>query len=103
MTNLEGRPLEIVELPMPPQVVWNGERLPATYANFYIANEVVLLPGYRADTDEHAAAVLKGLFPGREVVCIDCTDLVWGLGAFHCLTQQVPTAKGRVFSRSEKR
>lgn len=103
MRNLEGKPLEIVELPMPPRVMCNGQRLPATYANFYIANKVVLLPGYWASTDQLASAVLKEVFPGREVVCIDCTDLVWGLGAFHCLTQQIPPGRKRCqepFSRS---
>jgi len=85
-----GRPLEVVTLPMPPPVVWQGERLPATYLNFYVANRVVLLPGFDARTDQTARRVLAELFPDREVVQIDCTDLIWGLGAFHCLTQQVP-------------
>ncbi len=85
-----GRQLEIVTLPMPPAVVYQGERLPATYLNFYIANTVVLLPGYHSDSDKIARQVLSELFPDREVVQIDCTDLIWGLGAFHCLTQQVP-------------
>lgn len=88
----DGRPLEIVELPMPPAVVYEGQRLPATYANFYIGNRIVLLPGYHPPTDEVARKILAGLFPGREIVVIDCTELIWGLGAFHCLTQQVPAA-----------
>jgi agmatine deiminase len=82
--------LEIVPLPMPPAVVYQGQRLPASYANFYIANRVILLPGFERDRDRRAAEVLRPYFPDREIVTIDCTDMVWGLGAFHCLTQQVP-------------
>jgi agmatine deiminase len=90
MTDLHGRPLETVPIPMPPPVVYEGQRLPASYANFYIANRVVLLPTYNHPNDERALATLAGLFPGREVIGLDCTDLIWGLGAFHCLTQHVP-------------
>lgn len=82
--------LNVVELPMPPALVYEGQRLPATYANFFIANEAVLVPGYDAATDAIAADTLGQLFPTREIVVLDCTDLIWGLGAFHCLTQQVP-------------
>jgi agmatine deiminase len=92
MTDLEGRPLEIVTIPMPPPVVFNDQRLPASYANFYIANTVVLLPTYNHLNDERARAALARLFPSREIVGLDCTDIIWGLGAFHCLTQQVPAA-----------
>lgn len=84
------RPLTIVELPMPPAIVYDGQCCPATYANFYIANRVVLVPGYDERTDQIALETLRPLFPGRDVITIDCTDLIWGLGAFHCLTQQVP-------------
>ncbi len=90
LRDLRGDPLRIVTLPMPPAVVYQGERLPATYANFYIANRVVLLPTYNHATDEQARQTLQACFPGREVVGIDCTDMIWGMGAFHCLTQQVP-------------
>jgi len=90
MKDLDAKPLEIVELPMPPAVTYQGERLPASYANFYIANQTVLLPGYHPPTDERAKAVLQQVFPDREIVIIDCTDVIAGLGAFHCLTQQVP-------------
>ena len=93
MRDSASRPLEIVLLPMPPAVVYQGQRLPASYANFYIANTVVLLPAFNHPRDEIARATLADLFPTREVVGLDCTDLVWGLGAFHCLTQQVPAAK----------
>jgi agmatine deiminase len=90
MTDQDGAPLRVIELPMPPPLFYDGQRLPASYANFYIANKVVLLPGYDARIDEIAADTLQGLFPGRRVVTIDCRALVWGLGAFHCLTQQWP-------------
>lgn len=86
----DGTPLRIIELPMPRPVVHDGERLPASYANFYIGNEVVLLPGYDPERDEIARQTLQELFPTRRVVVIDCTPMVWGLGAFHCLTQQWP-------------
>jgi agmatine deiminase len=90
MSDQDGRPLRVVTLPMPPPLYHDGQRLPASYANFYIANGLVLLPAYDPERDSEAAAVLAGLFPDREVVPIDCTDLVWGLGAFHCVTQQWP-------------
>lgn len=86
----DGKPFEIVELPMPPALVRNGQRLPASYANFYIANGIILLPVFGAASDEIAKSILQDLFSDREIVGIDCTDIVWGLGAFHCLTQQVP-------------
>jgi agmatine deiminase len=90
MRDQDGRPLTVETLPMPRPVHHEGQRLPASYANFYIANGLVLLPTYDPDRDAEAKATLSRLFPGREVVGIDCTDLVWGLGAFHCVTQQWP-------------
>jgi agmatine deiminase len=90
MTDQDGRPLRVVTLPMPRPLAHDGQRLPASYANFYIANGLVLVPAYDAARDEEAFATLRELFPGREVLGIDCTDLVWGLGAFHCVTQQWP-------------
>jgi agmatine deiminase len=90
MTDQDGRPLRIVTLPMPHPVWHDGQRLPASYANFYIANGLVLLPTYDPARDEQALTTLEQLFPAREVIGIDCTDLVWGLGAFHCVTQQWP-------------
>ena len=90
MTDQDGQLLRIIELPMPPALWYQDQRLPASYANFYIANEVVLLPGYDAATDTLAGSILQTLFPTRRVVTIDCRALVWGLGAFHCLTQQWP-------------
>ena len=85
-----GRPLEVVTLPMPAKIVREELRLPASYANFYIANESVLLPTFADPNDAKAEATLQKLFPTRKVVPIDCTELIWGLGAFHCLTQQQP-------------
>lgn len=86
----DGRPLQVIELPMPAPVEYDGERLPASYANFFIGNRVVLMPAFADPADEVARQALAPLFPGREIVPIDCRDLVLGLGTFHCLTQQVP-------------
>jgi agmatine deiminase len=83
--------LKVAELPMPGVVEYDGQRLPASYANFYIANNVVLLPTYRhKKNDRRAQQTLQSLFPKRRVVPIDSTNLIWGLGSFHCLTQQQP-------------
>jgi agmatine deiminase len=90
MTLLDGRPLHVLTLPMPSPLYYQGQRLPASYANFYIANEIVLLPHFNDPNDSIATHVLRSCFPTREIIGIDCTDLVWGLGAFHCLTQQIP-------------
>jgi agmatine deiminase len=87
----DGRPLQVIELPMPEPVLRGAERLPASYANFYIGNRVVLLPVFGCRQDEAAAAILGGCFPGRRVVPVDCRDIVVGLGTLHCLTQQVPS------------
>ena len=78
---------------MPGPVVFEGDRLPASYANFYIGNRSVIMPAFNDPADEAACRVLEACFPGRAVVAIDCTDLVLGLGTFHCLTQQVPVFK----------
>jgi agmatine deiminase len=86
----DGSPLKVHTLPMPGKIVKQGQRLPASYANFYIANKVVLLPVYHDTGDAWASSVLQQAFPGRKVVSIDCRELIWGLGAFHCLTQQQP-------------
>jgi agmatine deiminase len=85
-----GLPLEVVTLPMPARIVREEQRLPASYANFYIANESILLPTFADPNDIVAETTLQKLFPTRKVVPIDCTELIWGLGAFHCLTQQQP-------------
>lgn len=85
-----GRPFRVLTLPMPGRVEYEGQRLPASYANFYIANGVVIVPTYRHVNDSKAMATLQELFSTRRVVGIDSTDLIWGLGSFHCLTQQEP-------------
>ncbi|MBZ5577688.1 MAG: agmatine deiminase family protein [Acidobacteriia bacterium] len=82
--------LRVVKLPMPRPLVFAGRRLPASYANFYIANGLVLVPTFNDPHDRAALSVLARLFPGREVTGINCTDLIWGLGALHCMTQQQP-------------
>jgi agmatine deiminase len=87
-----GLPLRVLKLPMPSRITREGQRLPASYANFYVGNTVVLLPTYHDTNDAWAASVLKEAFPGRKIVSIDCRELIWGLGAFHCLTQQQPAA-----------
>ena len=85
-----GKQPTIVELPMPDMVFYDNQRLPASYANFYIANNKVIFPTYRCLTDNEAAYILEACFPDREIVGIDSTDIVWGLGSFHCLSQQMP-------------
>src|SRR5882762_5778019 len=85
-----GRALDIITLPMPKKIMREGLRLPATYANFYIANTCVLAPTFADPVDEVALSVLSECFPNRRVIGIDCRELIWGLGAFHCLTQQQP-------------
>jgi agmatine deiminase len=86
----DGTPLEVRPLPMPPRIDRGGRRLPASYANYYVANKVVLLPAFHSPLDQRAAEILQTCFPERRIVPIDCTELIWGLGAFHCLTQQQP-------------
>jgi agmatine deiminase len=90
--NLDGKPFEVVELPMPPPIVFQGQRLPASYANFYIANGLVLVPTFNRATDRNALNILAETFPSREVVGIYSGDLIWGLGTLHCMTQQQPKA-----------
>ena len=89
---IEGRALEIVELPTAQRMVREELVLPASYANFYIANQVVLAPTYGQPNDEITLSILRDHFPGRRVIGMDCRELIWGLGAFHCLTQQQPMA-----------
>jgi agmatine deiminase len=87
---VEQGEIEIVTLPMPKKIVREKQRLPASYANFYIANSCVLLPTFADPNDETALSFLQKLFPDRRVIGIDCRELIWGLGTFHCLTQQQP-------------
>jgi agmatine deiminase len=87
---IDGRNMDIITLPMPRKIVREGMRLPASYANFYIANTCVLVPIFADPNDEAALSILGDCFPGRRVIGIDCRELIWGLGTFHCLTQQQP-------------
>lgn len=88
-----GIPLNIIELPMPDPVVYEGQRLPASYANFYIGNSAVLVPVYDCpEKDARAIDILTRCFPDRVIAAIPSADLIWGLGSFHCLTQQQPLA-----------
>jgi agmatine deiminase len=93
-TDREGRALAIIELPMPAPVWFAGRRLPASYANFYIANGLVLVPVFNDPNDRVALDILADLFPEREVVGIYCGDLIWGFGAIHCMTRQQPRIPG---------
>ncbi len=90
MRLLSGKQLNIIELPMPDAVVYEDQRLPASYANFYISNRHVIVPTYQCDKDDQALNIIAAAFPDREVVGIDSTDIIWGLGSFHCLSQQEP-------------
>jgi agmatine deiminase len=86
----DGRPLHVVELPMPRRIEYQGQRLPASYANFYIANGIVLVPTFRDPSDVKAVEILQREFSDRKAIGIDSTELIWGLGSFHCITQQEP-------------
>jgi agmatine deiminase len=90
MKDQDGRPLRVETLPMPEPVYFDGQRLPASYSNFYIANQLVLVPTFNDARDATALAKLAALFPDRKVVGIACLDLVLGLGTLHCMTQQEP-------------
>ncbi len=85
-----GKPFKIITLPMPAPVVFEGQRLPASYANFYIANSLVLVPTFNDANDRIALNTIAACFPTRQIVGIHSVDLVWGLGTLHCLTQQEP-------------
>lgn len=90
MKDQAGRPLRVVELPMPGFLEYEGQRLPASYANFYIANGKVIVPTYRDPNDRKAVEILQGAFPDRRVIGLDSMELIWGLGSFHCISQQEP-------------
>ena len=90
MKDQDDNPFRVVTMPMPGERYMEDQRLPMSYANFYIANQAVLLPTYRHKNDAKAAEILQKLFPTREVISIDCHDLIWGLGSIHCVTQQQP-------------
>jgi len=76
---------------MPEKLVYEDQRLPCSYANFYIANKSVIVPTFRSARDEKALQIIQSCFPEREVIGIDSTDIIWGLGSFHCLSQQEPS------------
>ena len=90
MRLINGKQLNIVELPMPDEIVHNDQRLPCSYANFYIANHAVIVPTFRCDKDDKALQIIQNCFPTRTVVGIDSVEIIWGLGSFHCLSQQEP-------------
>jgi agmatine deiminase len=90
MCDQDGKPLNIVPLPMPNALTFDDQPLPASYVNFYIGNEVVLVPTFNDLHDREALTTLAQLFPDRQVIGIHSVDLVWGLGTLHCLTQQQP-------------
>ncbi len=90
MKDQDGQPFKIVELPMPGQIEHDGQRLPASYANFYIANGIVLMPTYRDPKDAKALKILQNEMPDHRVIGIDSMELIWGLGSFHCISQQEP-------------
>jgi len=93
MKDQDGRALRVETLPMPAPVYFEDFRLPASYANFYIANKIVLVPTFNDPNDRVALNTLAGLFPDRQVVGIACRDLVLGLGTIHCMTQQQPSIR----------
>ena len=97
-TDQRGQSLEVVELPMPEACFHRGSRLPASYANFYIANGVVIVPAFGAATDDLAVDILRGVFPQRKIVSLPAFDLITGLGAFHCLTLNEPKGRSRDLS-----
>jgi agmatine deiminase len=88
-----GKQLNIIELPMPAPVIYEDQRLPASYANFYIGNAAVVVPTFRDKNDERALNLLQECFPDRKVIGLDSTDIIWGLGSFHCLSQQEPAVR----------
>ena len=90
MRLLNGKQLNIIELPMPDMIIHEDQRLPGSYANFYISNGHVIVPTFRCGKDEKALEVLSDCFQDRKVIGIDSTDIIWGLGSFHCLSQQEP-------------
>ncbi|HEY6274606.1 MAG TPA: agmatine deiminase family protein [Terriglobales bacterium] len=89
-TDLDGRRLQVIDLPLPRPLIFGGQRLPASYANFYIANGQVLVPTFNDLHDRIALEILAGVFPERDVVGVHCGDFIWGLGGIHCMTQQQP-------------
>ena len=85
-----GKQLNIIELPMPEPLLIEDQRVPCSYANFYIANSAVIVPIFNCKTDDIALNILSDCFPHKKVIGIDSTEIIWGLGSFHCLSQQEP-------------
>lgn len=98
-TTPDGQPFEVVELPMPGPIAYSGQRVPASYLNFYLANGCALVPTFNDPNDRVALGILERLLPGRTVVGLHSGDLIWGLGSIHCLTQQEPLGAADVPSR----
>lgn len=90
ITDAEGGHFDVIPLPMPSPIIYHNQRLPASYANFYIANNLVLVPTFNDENDRYALGILGEVFPDHKVVGIHCGDLVYGLGTLHCMTQQEP-------------
>lgn len=90
MRLLNDKQLNIIELPMPDEIIYETQRLPASYANFYIANNIVVVPIFNCDKDAKALQIIQQCFPSRKVIGINSVDIIWGLGSFHCLSQQEP-------------
>jgi agmatine deiminase len=89
-TDQDGKKLEVIKLPMPGKIAYDSKRLPASYTNFYIGNRAVLVPTFESENDKAAISILQKLFPKRNVVGVDCVDLIYGFGAIHCISQQQP-------------
>lgn len=85
-----GKQMNIAELPMPRKIIYEGMRLPTSYANFYISNKYIVVPTFQDKNDDRACEILQQCFPERKVIGLDSTDIIWGLGSFHCLSQQEP-------------
>ncbi len=90
MTDQDGRPLDVIPLPMPRPIYYENQRLPACYCNFYMANGIAIVPQFDDVADSRVLEILGSLLPGRQIIGLPARDLVWGLGAFHCITQQEP-------------
>lgn len=91
MRLMNGKQLSIIEIPMPDPVIYQDQRLPASYANFYIANKYVIVPTFQSQKDDQVLRIIQEAFPNREAIGIDSNDIIWGLGSFHCLSQQEPS------------
>jgi agmatine deiminase len=96
----DGSKIDVVTIPMPAPLYCDNQRLPASYANFYVSNSSVLVPTFNDSNDRVALGILSEVFPDREIVGIHAVDLVWGLGTIHCLTQQQPSLKA-IFSNED--